>query len=141
MKAINYKAIAILSLLVFVFLLGFSFSVQAYRISQQELNSPVSQYLRENCGVDSIEEYRAKLEQEAWLNISKQMEALATQYPEINFSQWRNPDHNTANSHNTNMDTHTHNNPHNCSVVHRQKKTLTLTFLRLNFSIRQHRIM
>jgi hypothetical protein len=92
MKAINYKTIAILSLLVFVFLLGFSFSVQAYRISQQELNSPVSQYLRENYGVDSIEEYRAKLEQEAWLNISKQMEALASEYPEINFSQWRSPD-------------------------------------------------
>ena len=92
MKALNYKTIAILSLLVFVFLLGFSFSVQAYRISRQELNSPVSRYLRENYGVNSIEEYRAKLEQEAWLNISKQMEALASEYPEINFSQWRSPD-------------------------------------------------
>jgi hypothetical protein len=92
MKAINYKTIAILSLLVFAFLLGFSLSVQAYRISQQELNSPVSQYLRENYGVNSIEEYMAKLEQEAWLNISRQMEALATQYPELNFSQWRSPD-------------------------------------------------
>jgi hypothetical protein len=92
MKAINYKTIAILSLLVFAFLLGFSFSVQAYRISRQELNSPVSQYLRENYGVNSIEEYQAKLEQEIWLNYSRQMEALATEYPEINFSQWRNPD-------------------------------------------------
>jgi len=92
MKAINYKTIAILSLLVFVFLLGFSLSVQAYRISQQELNSPVSQYLRENYGVNSIEEYRAKLEQEVWLNFSRQMEALASKYPEINFSEWRSPD-------------------------------------------------
>jgi hypothetical protein len=92
MKAINYKTIAILSLLVFVFLLGFSFSVQAYRISRQELNNPVSRYLRENYGVDSIEEYRAKLEQEAWLNISRQMEALATEYPELNFSEWQSPD-------------------------------------------------
>jgi hypothetical protein len=91
MKAINYKTIAILSLLVFVFLLGFSFSVQAYRISQQELNSPVSRYLRENYGVNSIEEYRAKLEQEIWLNYSRQMEALASEYPELNFSEWRNP--------------------------------------------------
>jgi hypothetical protein len=56
MKIINYKTIAILSLLVFVFLLGFSLSVQAYRISQQELNNPVSQYLRENYGVNSFEE-------------------------------------------------------------------------------------
>ena len=92
MKAINYKTIAILSLLVFVFLLGFNFSVQAYRISRQELNNPVSRYLRENYGVNSIEEYRAKLEQEAWINISRQMEALASQYPEINFSQWRSSD-------------------------------------------------
>jgi hypothetical protein len=92
MKAINYKTIATLSLLVFVFILGFSFSVQAYRISQQELNSPVSQYLRENYGVNSIEEYQAKLEQEIWLNYSRQMEALASEYPELNFSQWRSPD-------------------------------------------------
>jgi hypothetical protein len=93
-KSIKIKTftIAILSLLAFAFLLGFSFSVQAYRISRQELNSPVSQYLRENYGVDSIEEYRAKLEQEVWLNISKQMEDLASEYPEINFSQWLNPD-------------------------------------------------
>jgi uncharacterized lipoprotein NlpE involved in copper resistance len=91
MKTINYKTIAMLSLLVFVFLLGFSFSVQAYRISQQELNSPVSQYLRENYGVSSIEEYQAKLEQEIWLNYSRQMEALASQYPELDFSQWQNP--------------------------------------------------
>jgi hypothetical protein len=92
MKAINYKTITILSLLAFAFLLGFSLSVQAYRISQQELNSPVSRYLRENYGVNSIEEYQAKLEQEIWLNYSRQMEALASEYPEINFSQWRNPD-------------------------------------------------
>jgi len=86
------RMLAIASLTVFVFLLGFSFSVQAYRISRQELNSPVSRYLRENYGVDSIEEYRAKLEQEAWLNISRQMKALASKYPELNFSQWRSPD-------------------------------------------------
>jgi len=92
-KSIKIKTftIAILSLLAFAFLLGFSFSVQAYRISRQELNSPVSQYLRENYGVNSIEEYRAKLEQQVWLNYSQQMEALATQYPEINFSEWWNP--------------------------------------------------
>jgi parallel beta-helix repeat protein len=89
---INYKTIAIVSLLVFIFLLGFSLSVQAYRISRQELNSPVSRYLRENYGVNSIEEYRAKLEQEIWLNISRQMEALATEYPELNFSEWQSPD-------------------------------------------------
>jgi hypothetical protein len=87
MKAINYKTIAILSLLVFAFLLGFSLSVQAYRISQQELNNPVSQYLRENYGVNSVEEYEAKLEQEAWLNYSRQMEALASEYPELNLPQ------------------------------------------------------
>jgi len=92
MKTINYRTIAILSLLIFVFLLGFSFSVQAYRISQQELNSPVRQYLRENYGVNSIEEYQAKLEQEIWLNYSRQMEALASEHPENNFSEWRIPD-------------------------------------------------
>jgi hypothetical protein len=81
------KTLVTLSLLVFVFLLGFSFSVQAYAIRQKELNNPVSQYLRENYGVNSIEEYRAKLEQEAWLNYSRQMEALASEYPELNLPQ------------------------------------------------------
>jgi hypothetical protein len=88
----KFKALVTLSLLIFVFLLGFSFSVQAYAIRQKELNSPVSQYLRENYGVNSIEEYEAKLEQEAWLNYSQQMEALASEYPELNFSMWKNAD-------------------------------------------------
>jgi parallel beta-helix repeat protein len=43
--------------------------------------------LRENYGVNSIEEYEAKLEQEAWLNYSQQMEALASEYPELNLPQ------------------------------------------------------
>jgi len=81
------KTLVTLSLLVFVFLLGFSFSVQAYAIRQKELNSPVSQYLRENYGVNSIEEYEAKLEQQAWLNYSKQMQSLASEYPELNLPQ------------------------------------------------------
>jgi hypothetical protein len=81
------KMLVTVSLLVFVFLLGFSFSVQAYALRQQELNSPVSKYLRENYGVNSIDEYTAKLEQEAWLNYSRQMEALASEYPELNLPQ------------------------------------------------------
>jgi len=91
MKALNYKTLAILSLLVFMFLLGFSLSVQAYRISQQELNNPVSQYLRENYGVNSIEEYQAKLEQEIWFNYSRQMEVLASEHPEFNLTRWQFP--------------------------------------------------
>jgi len=84
---VKSKTLVTLSLLVFVFLLGFSFSVQAYALRQQELNSPVSQYLRENYGVNSFEEYEAKLEQEAWLNYSRQMKTLANQYPELNLPQ------------------------------------------------------
>jgi hypothetical protein len=87
MVKIKSKTLIALSLLVFVFLLGFSFSVQAYALRQQELNSPVSQYLRENYGVNSIEEYQAKIEQEIWLNYSKQMEALASEHPELNLPQ------------------------------------------------------
>jgi hypothetical protein len=47
--------------------------------------------LRENYGVNSIEEYEAKLEQEIWLNYSQQMEALASEYPELNLPQWQFP--------------------------------------------------
>ena len=86
-RKISLKTLAIISTIVFVFLLGFSMSVQAYTIRQKELNSPVSQYLRENYGVNSIEEYEAKLEQEAWPNYSRQMEALASEYPELNLPQ------------------------------------------------------
>jgi parallel beta-helix repeat protein len=56
-------------------------------MQQKELNNPVSQYLRENYGVNSIEEYEAKLEQEIWLNYSKQMQSLASEYPELNLPQ------------------------------------------------------
>jgi len=89
---VKSKTLVTLSLLVFVFLLGFSFSVQAHALRQQELNSPVSEYPRESYGVDSIEEYKAKIEQEFWLNYTRQMETLAKQYPELNFNMWKNPD-------------------------------------------------
>jgi hypothetical protein len=88
---VKSKTLVTLSLLVFVFLLGFSFSVQTYALRQQELNSPVNQYLRESYGVNSVEEYEAKLEQEAWLNYSRQMEALASENPDLNLTQWQIP--------------------------------------------------
>ena len=90
-KRVSLKTLTLTCMVVFVFLLGFSFSVQAYAIRQKELNSPVSQYLRENYGVDSVEEYEAKIEQEIWLNYSRQVEALASEHPELNLTQWQFP--------------------------------------------------
>lgn len=88
----SLKILGPVCVFVFVFLLGFTLSVQAYAMRQKELNSPVSQYLHGNYGVSSIEEYRAKLEQEFRLNYTQQMETLTNQYPEFNFGEWQNSD-------------------------------------------------
>ena len=61
-----------------VFLLAFSIGTQLVRSQieyERELErNPVTSYLRENYGVNSIEEYQAKLEQEALLNYTKTFE-------------------------------------------------------------------
>ncbi|MGQ9624808.1 MAG: right-handed parallel beta-helix repeat-containing protein, partial [Candidatus Bathycorpusculaceae bacterium] len=61
-------------LLMFVFLLAFSIGAQSVRnqieYEKEQASNPVRQYMRENYGVDYIEEYQAKLKQEVWLNFT-----------------------------------------------------------------------
>ena len=69
-------------LLTFVFLCAFSIGAQLVRSQieyERELErSPVTQYLRENYGVDTVEQYQVKLEQEAWLNYTQTLKQLNT---------------------------------------------------------------
>lgn len=53
--------------------LGFQMAMAKTSPSQPD---PVSEYLQENYGVDSIEEYRLKVEREAWQNYSRYLDEL-----------------------------------------------------------------
>ncbi|RLI43872.1 hypothetical protein DRO69_08670 [Candidatus Bathyarchaeota archaeon] len=71
---------------VFVFILGFSFAVQAYASQAQQVGDLATQYLRENYGVNSIEELRAKLEQQYL--VKSGTDVLYSSYDAADAIQW-----------------------------------------------------
>ena len=83
MKNSEILKIGKIGAIVFICLLAFSIGAYTARARKEAENTsnPVRDYLRENYGVSSIEEYRAKLEQEAWLNYTKSVEPYWNNYP------------------------------------------------------------
>ncbi|RLI45030.1 hypothetical protein DRO69_06060 [Candidatus Bathyarchaeota archaeon] len=85
------KKVMVVVVTVFVFILGFSFAVQAYASQAQQISDPATQYLRENYGVDSVEQLIAKYRQEIQQNLSRQLQELKSEIPDMEMSNLNIP--------------------------------------------------